>query len=506
MGPRQSVCSNVFCYGFGVNSHVVLMELTPYRPRQVAHAYPNQIQRFGNRANRFGRFASNFINFVNAADTTYRAYNSVKDHIPSFDWRSKAVEPSRAPAPKKSMDSLKRKSTIRQKYSNVKRRRIARNRLFTGSLGGNFRKKFNLYKAPKYNRFGFVRRTEAKFEKTSDGTVKRAVYVGHGMAMEQALAMVVGAIVIKSFRKIGHKVLTLQEKIQGETNTTYTTPIGSWTLSYQDSGDVIGTLSGTIATDTRYVDVVSNVVNALVAKDFSGTAHYNLELLQFWLVRDDSTAPVRDGVVQLQGAYIDFDWWSSMTMQNRTPADGGTSTDNALDIANNPLIGKAYYGFGNGTNLAFSNNTTSVASDQRLLASVTTGFIFWDIDNATPGAITGEMDKLYKRPPGPHAFSRVKNCVNVSLNPGEIRNSFLRQKKKMSLLHFLSKLKPYLDGTLSNQNHTYLGKFALFGWQKKCDVSTESSLVTVGCEINQAYKCFIKEKRPVLIPQHQVLV
>lgn len=424
-------------------------------------------------------------------------------------WNKRAYEHSaRTPPRKKSKVKVKtppKKAFPRPSMPKVVRERLMRQ--FTGYRGKRFKKSFKLYKPKKFSRFGFVKTTEHRDEITSNGTNKRAVYCGHAPAVSKILESFCGAIVIKSFRKQGHKVVSLLDKIQGNLPGTHAATVGSWYLSYKDGGGVLSRISGTAGTDSSYQDVVTQLFNGIIGIDWGGAAFSNPQLMEFyWFNAVDAASVVnnRSGVVNLTGAEVSYEFWSSMKMQNRTPADGGTNTDSMLDIANNPLVGKAYYGNGNGTHTTYSNNSAA-GTNQNIIANDLSGFIWWNIDNATPGVITSQMDAVYKKPPGPNGFAFVRKAIPVGLNPGEIRSSYLKMSRTEFVGKFLRRLNPYMDGTSSNAKQCFIGQFALFGWQKKCETPSETSLVTVGIELNQGYKCMIKEKRPSLLHEHQVL-
>lgn len=412
---------------------------------------------------------------------------------------------------KKRTITLPKTPQLTLKYKKVEAPRVRLRREFTGTRGKNFKPDFKLYKPKKFSRIGFVKSTEHRVEKTSNGTNKRAVYVGHGPAVGKILEAFCGAIVVKSFRKQGHKVLSMMDKIQGNLPAGHGATVGTWYLCYKSAGQVQIRVSDTIATDMTYQDVVTQLYDQIVSIDWGGATLPNPQINEFYLylgVGASSAVNNRVGVVHLHGAQISYEFWSSFKMQNRTPADGGTNTDSMLDIANNPLTGKAYYGNGNGTRPTFTNNTAasaSAATEQRMVAGSSNGLIWWNIDDATAGVITSEMDALYKRPPRAAGFAYVKKAVNVTLKPGEIRTSYLKTSKTEFIGKFLRRLSPFMDGTTATSDQCFIGQFCLFGWQKECETPSETSLITLGIEMNQCYKCAIKEKRPNLLHEHQVL-
>ena len=180
-----------------------------------------------------------------------------------------------------------------------------------------------------------------------------------------------------------------------------------------------------------------------------------------------------------------------MALQNRTLASSAVGNDesNRNDIANNPVAGKYYMGNGTGSMLAFSNNTVDLTTN--LISDPNTSLIEFDVNGAN---VTTDMKSVLKRPPGRQAFTQVVRSGGVIIAPGQIRNSQIRWKRKLSVNTFVRIIFDALKETSATKLRLNLGKFEFFGFERKVSTGVDEPSISIGYEINQVFRCLLTEK------------
>lgn len=183
---------------------------------------------------------------------------------------------------------------------------------------------------------------------------------------------------------------------------------------------------------------------------------------------------------------------STLDVQNRTLGGGGTSTDNALSIYNNPLEGRLYSC--KGLN-AIVQNPEGVETGKIIpfQVDVTTGLY----SNRSAGSTmpTLLVDHLTE-PPHPRFFKNIYKTGFINIGPGEIKKHTIHKYTVKSLNGWLSTLRNWmqsgvsLDGTQSSEftaagavisrTSNFTGLNTTIAVSKACDLG--SATVAIGFE------------------------
>ncbi|AXH73055.1 MAG: putative capsid protein [Circoviridae sp.] len=374
--------------------------------------------------------------------------------------------------------------------------RKRRSKVTTGFKGRRFKRpKKRLYKPSGVSRFGCHRIVEKSVE------LSRAdvVYVGHSFGSQDLLGVVWGSIVRKLFMKAGLQVTSMHQRLQGEANITFVTSPGMVRLIWRVDGSTNTNADYAIAADSTYNDIVDQLIIWLEAT-YNSSGH-NGVVFQSISYYANTTAPVQlempAALIHLSGAFVNVGYTSKMTVQNQTGARGvGTDESSALDVANNPLSGKLYHGNGNTLCPSFANNTAAVTPG---IAAIDSGLIDFNITN-----FSTEMTYTYHRPPSAAAFVNCRNAKNVSVNPGEMRTSFIKWQKKMSFNKFMTGMYPYLAQAANAPRRISLGKFAALGLDKRCRTVGDPN-IQLAVELQCRYHAVFSEVRPSLVQDLRVV-
>lgn len=180
--------------------------------------------------------------------------------------------------------------------------------------------------------------------------------------------------------------------------------------------------------------------------------------------------------ISLLDANIHIDMRSHLKFQNRTVSSSGSKSTDIIDT--NPLYGRQYGGYGNGTMINVGNGPTWSG----LLGSSNEGLI----------AADGTAVNTMKEPPPAKQLPQVRTSGSVSVAPGEIRKSSLYCKKSFKVNKLVQAL-----GTQSNVNPSgdayffhNLGTFRIFALEKVMYDVGEAS-IDVSFEIQTTSSAYI---------------
>lgn len=181
-------------------------------------------------------------------------------------------------------------------------------------------------------------------------------------------------------------------------------------------------------------------------------------------------------VIYLNNAHIDVDAYSQFKMQNQTVT---IATDNESDdVTNCPLTGKSYEGRGTGT--------------KYILDSVTTVVPF--ICDPQYGVISkaGTTNDLAE-PPSGKLFQQVTKSGKAHLDPGEIKTSTIKYRKRLPLQTFISLVWDFQNDTGPKYKLKYLGEFKFYGFEKQIDTlaSTAENNIKIAYEHDLKFACRI---------------
>ncbi|MDB4302202.1 hypothetical protein N9924_01405 [bacterium] len=272
-----------------------------------------------------------------------------------------------------------------------------------------------------------------------------------------------------------------------------------------DEGGPVSLVERTFTQLETYQAMSQVLTNMLFSLSFGTQPPF--EILQAQLCHIDNTSATSDApilaCVQLAGSSLEFSCYSNLSIQNRTissTAAGDASNDNRNDVANNPVSGKQYMGYGNGTNLRLQDRATPGAVS--LIADASSGLISLDLANPD---ITPAQFRNLRRPPRGDSFTNVSSQRQAFLNPGYIKTGRLEYKKSMRVSSFILNLRDTLQEGAINTTRIGMGSFQFFGFEKKCNTRVDEPVISVGYEINQTYQCIVREAKTAVSTHVEIL-
>jgi len=204
----------------------------------------------------------------------------------------------------------------------------------------------------------------------------------------------------------------------------------------------------------------------------------------------------------LNDVSLNFEFYSNLKMQNTTVATSTVEADPDIDleenIANNPLVGKLYTSkeWKNGFQLA-KNNLTLTEDSGLLFAHIDYGYINFDSDVGASNSTGTYTNNPLTKPPPPWLFQSTR-ATNISVNPGEIRNSRLKFKTTMRLNTFIMKYFYELIYTTAGagaKNIIPFGPSEMVGLEKQLDSRNETGApIKLSWQLDQTYICHAKIK------------
>lgn len=382
----------------------------------------------------------------------------------------------------------------RLRQSGSRRLRIPRNMPYRT---GFFRKARGV---PINDRIYYQRGTVFTQQHNNVYTSNECVYLGHGFGPSMVAFGVFEALIVALFRKAGYNVKSTQERIQGEIATTHATGPGTVFIRWKTSpGVALSTHTFVVAADSTFHDFARVVVDWWLSLD---STLFDADLI--W--KEISFVGTNEGfasAIDLTGLWIDMKHTSTITLQNRTVAQGaGTEEGLITDVAANPLVGRVYNFNASGGKLRVGLGNSTVSNFPLQFA----------VRGASGITQTGMMINTFSRtdkeavqvcrPVLPNAFVGCVSSRRVSMAPGAIQTSVLHYKTKMTFQNFYLKMVDYIHriyddgGTAAISNNSYLGKIGksqFFGLERKITAGTEP-VVTVGGEVSQVFKTRVYTK------------
>lgn len=340
------------------------------------------------------------------------------------------------------------------------------------------------------------------------------VYVGHTFGMHQAMRVVCHAIVKKLFLKHGHTIPDFTATVQTGILGSVRAP-GKLNWSYTFGEDQSPSQGAVIApaANATYLNVGDLLFNAIsdVVRNQAITSNPPKEFklidvtwFDYYFSGGGDVEPNNTGT-KLSGdsIWIKLDLTSKMVLQNRTLAKTGAGDESSmLDVANNPLYGRSYEGWGTGATFKGAHGFVGV-NQECLVGHERTGVITFDPNNAN----YADFYDVLRRPPNARAFGCVSKSTGASLQPGQIRTSYLRMSRCMPLTKYWVLMLAFLTQSRSVQQTTRvpLGRYRFFAFEKKCNTGVDEPTMSVGYELNSEYGAFVWEKPCVTSVYNQIL-
>lgn len=360
----------------------------------------------------------------------------------------------------------------------------------TGQYAGSFRRPRRL-KPGMFAKRGCSLRVEAAGNVSQD----KCIYIGHGTGATERIAIVMfQAIVRKLAVKCGYKPTSMDDKVNGGyTNANGQVGYRYTTGSTSATGQNSGTRFVTMGAGDSWADVASSL-----RTDFNtfGVGDKNLDIHEFIIRRyNDSVSAivVDEKIIDVRMMKVKISVNSSLKIQNRTRAhsevgaETGAAAQSALNVENNPLEGKVFYKKGNLFKLKNSYQTGSTFNlcTDRNSAVIGLG----DIDTT---GLSAEQISILQRPPSKYSFVGVNSEGYVKLNPGEIKQSFVKYDKTLSLNSLLRAMLILLDG---GSEYFWPSVSKMFAFEKMMHTDdAEEPDMDIGYECNSIYKAAVFER------------
>lgn len=334
----------------------------------------------------------------------------------------------------------------------------------------------------------------------------KCVYIGHAAWAHNKVVRIWSFAIMRKLAKLyGHDIQSFKDECMlpnvGEPHT------GVLNVSYSsDEANELLDLNVNIAANQTWEGLADAFVTALFALVSGTTTHFRLHQMRIDV--QTTAAPTYNYFsrkLNLNDATMTIEVTSELTLQNRTLANSGPNpehNDSMLDIENNPLEGKSYFGSGTGFRPKYVNDYVG-GGTFNFIADKDTSIIEADPDDAT---LTAEMQDLFQRPPLKFALIGAKSSTKVQLGPGELKRSFLKYRATKFVNSWLHIFLRQSRIVASQDVYQYVSKSRMFAFEKMMHTSdaTEPDM-SIGYEINNVYKAALKTRRQRVMMDKDVL-
>lgn len=387
------------------------------------------------------------------------------------------------PAGKKGVPRIIAKLPMKRKYHT------------TGSYGGRFGGKFKK-KTSSAAYSGVV----LKGERQSSLTDAAAVYVGHTSAPVYAVLRALGWSIARLVaKKMGQDFTSFQSSI----NMPMSTASSSLTVTIQYRTTPTGVMTSFAweHENSTWAALGDNIIGHILA--LCTDSLYYFEVVRIKFAQGDATLAEALPTVVLYGENlkISLGGFSKLKVQNNTVSTSGDTAANeqADDVANNPLVGKRYVGYGQSHVYKFNNDFT--VSTPMLHYASTDGYATLTPSSAT--SFETAMANFMLKIPNHKALTNIKGYSNIKLAPGEIKSSVVKCGYKMKLNKWIKFLFPIMRGATSlggipssGGSHAIcnLGTNALIGVEHMLHSGTEPDIV-ISYQIDWTVKAIATHKK-----------
>lgn len=170
---------------------------------------------------------------------------------------------------------------------------------------------------------------------------------------------------------------------------------------------------------------------------------------------------------------------AKMSVQNRTPAATGAADEtNALDVSNNPVHGKLYYGVG--TMIAAKSQNSGVGNTF-LSALANNGF-------SSVGVAAANMPADCQKPQPYYCYNKLLKDKNIYIQPGDIKTAAVKYKKKLTLQGYIKFLFNFIRSAstlATGSGSAYVGiPCMMIGLERMVDTRTSEPDLQIGYEAN----------------------
>jgi hypothetical protein len=336
-----------------------------------------------------------------------------------------------------------------------------------------------------------------KVEHSFDKSDPECVYVGHSTHPAHSVMRVIFMSVIRKVAKRwGQDFNDFQSVINGEAATTF----NNIQVRIQYRTTVNGVLqesSITIPNQSTWMDLADIIASRIIQLAASTVVYFELYEIQFANTLGTIAQVNSVQTVRASSTRVKVHGKSHLNFQNRTVAtDSGTVDEsNRDDIANNPLRGKSYTGFG--SNHLYKWNNDRAVSAPSLSYETVHGALELSAGDAN---FTPEMSNSLKKPPPYKSFGNCTGQHYVRVMPGQIVTSTINRTYEKSLNGFIFSMLPFIREatdmvTKPAVTHLKMGTNRFFGLEKLCNTASNEPDISVGCEVTLTISAIAVIKR-----------
>lgn len=323
-------------------------------------------------------------------------------------------------------------------------------------------------------------------ESNTSMTNTDVVYIGHSTRVaHQEFAIVMRALLKSLFFQDSSYVPTFEA-------TASIGVLAQLTIRYylNPLTATLSTLTVPIALADTFETITGNLITGMLTLvDLAGGVQMNFESLT--LDKLIGAVYIRFAFIDLTATKIHQHCVSTLKIQNRTT----NVDDDDIDVVDNlPLHGKVYEGNGN----AAIHKGTRITPYTPFTASESNGYI--------KASTSATMPNHLREPPPKNAFQGVKKHGNVSLEPGDIKESKLTSTWKQGFNVWFAELQRIGTGWLNNTYRlSSKGQFRFFGLEKKIGGAADAD-ISIQCELDNKWGCYITHyKHQVTQPTYEKL-
>ena len=310
--------------------------------------------------------------------------------------------------------------------------------------------------------------TEYRTETSGKKLATEVAYIGHAtMPKKVMLKLLFSSVFKKLFEMVGNLTSDLTQPLPFVVNTD--------TIRYQERTDVNAGWANanfTLATTGTNIKAIIDYFVDLFGNNNNSS---QIQIANFQFIPTAGSV-LKYTRLTVLNSHIKIKTYSNFTVQNQSiPEATATESDNVQNVV---LRGKCYQGSGSGSLIGSDDPTATTPPSY----ASETGVI--DI-----GTTTNVLNEL---PPG-YAFVDAKKEGSFMIDPGEYKQSVLRDNFSISF----NKLLRYATSSVTTGNNNYtpslLGKFKIIGFEKMIDeVTPEIPGIIVAWEHQFNISCYLK--------------
>lgn len=340
----------------------------------------------------------------------------------------------------------------------------------------------------KFERSGAV----IEWEHGQTNQSSKCVYAAHGVGVQTVVHAVFCSIIRKALLKFG---LCLKGWQNAGITGSNADKFQFW-LQFKSSPDgavsnATSVLVNGLATGASLAEAAANCLMSQYGVSFN---YFEIVEIRVVWYRNPTGVPADDDYREeyrrmADELVFDINVYSKLSVQNRTPAATGAADEtNALDVANNPVYGRVYEGVGT----VLSVKAQDGVNNPFLKLNKDYGF-----DTESGAAV--DVPAGIGKPPMHHAFTRCYKSSPIAISPGQIRDSVLSYRKRVTLTKFVFMVSNYLRSgvslaaSTSDTQNWFPNR--MIGLERKLDTRTSEPDVILGFEVNQKVMVYCNDYR-----------